>query len=1025
MLCIYKYILFFLPVFSFLVFPASFFADVPAQDNVALFKESIQPLLQERCISCHGAEQQAGRLRLDGESHVLKGGFTGPAIIPGNSENSLLIQKVRGTAEGMRMPVNGEPLSKEEILILKKWIDSGVNRGDEDDSVQDEPLTSHWAYQPRTEAQPPKVQNQEWVLNPIDHFVLAKLEERGIEPSPRAEKTTLIRRLYLDLTGLLPTPDEVSDFVQDESPDAYEQLVDRLLASPHFGERWARHWLDLARYADSDGYEKDLPRPYAWRYRDWLIKAINDDMPFDQFTIEQLAGDLLPNASLEQKIATGFHRNTLTNTEGGVDQEEFRTKAVKDRTNTTGTVWLGLTVACAECHNHKYDAISQKEYYGLYAFFNQADEKNLSAPFPDELKKYQAAKVSYDAVHNRLESALQAYDREEFPQRFQDWLKTVRVPEVQWSVLQARNLASEVRGVTFSLLEDQSILVGGANPQKNTYTIELTTDIPAITALQIETLLHDALPGDSAGRSSNGNFVLSELTVERIHPDGKGEALELRNASADYEQNDYKASDVLDGKVETGWGVSSRQNEPHRLVVELKSPLKNDDEIRLRITLQQDYGRNHTLGRFRLLATGHALPVKADEFSYDLALILQTPAERRSAEDKLALAQYYQTRDPVRLQLQKTLDAHKATEPEYPKSFVMTLEEREEYRKTHIHERGDFLSPGEEVQPHILSVLPELIPRGDRADRLDLARWLVSPENPLTARVAVNRVWQYLFGEGLVTTPGDFGVRGEKPEYPLLIDWLANEYIRLGWSRKALIKTIVMSSVYQQSSHDRDDLMEIDPKNRLLARQNRFRLEAEVLRDTALQVSQLLVPKIGGPSIKPPLPKGIAELGYANSVKWNESEGEEKYRRGLYIFFQRTVPYPMLITFDCPDSNEAAVYRDRSNTPLQALFLLNSPAFFECAQHLGDRILTDGDGSVPEKIQQVFQICLCREPTSEEVTRLGRVFNDYYQTCLRHPVQAREMILDDPPQGTSTAEAATWVAIARTLMNLEEFMTRE
>ena len=580
--------------------------------------------------------------------------------------------------------------------------------------------TNHWAFVAPVRPAVPAPGN------PIDAFVRARLGKEKIAPSPEANRATLLRRLSFDLTGLPPSIDEVDAFLNDPSASAYENVVDRLLGSPHFGEQWGRHWLDLARYADSDGYETDAIRPTAYYYRDWVIGAINADMPFDRFTTEQLAGDLLPDAKQEQQKATGFHRQTLTNKEGGVDQEEYRCKATVDRVNTTATVWLGLTVGCAECHNHKYDPISQREYYQMYAFFNDASERDLVFADPSS-------------------------------------------------------------------------------------------------------------PPDLIG--------------------------------------------------------------PPR---------------------------------------------------------------------------------PIRIPIMSRADPA---------------------RKTHIHERGDFLRKGEEVEPGTLRVLHALKARNEKPDRLDLAQWFMSRDNPLTTRVAANDIWQHLFGRGLVNTPADFGTRGERPSHPELLDWLATEFPRLNWSRKALIKLIVMSATYRQSSHYRPELAERDPQNLLLARQNRLRLPAENVRDAHLAVSGLLTRTVGGPSVRPPMPADIAAIGYAGSIKWKESEGPDRYRRGLYTFFQRTVPYPMLTTFDAPDSNTTCTRRDRSNTPLQALALLNDRTFFECAETLG-RSLAGLSGSREQIIAQGFKRCFAREPRPEELER----------------VQA--FLEKQPPE-------LAWVAIARTLMNLDEFITRE
>lgn len=983
----------------------------------AFFIEQVQPILQTKCISCHGPAQQMGNLRLDKPSFAIKGGFNGPAVSEREPENSLLIRKVLGAAEGERMPMGMDPLNEEEISVLKRWVSSGFN-WPTDEGQEDEPISNHWAFLPRAEVQPPKVSHTEWALNPIDQFVLHPLEEKGFLPSLPASRETLIRRLYLDIIGLLPTPEEVESFVDDDSPNAYEEVVDRLLASPHYGERWGRHWLDLARYADSDGYEKDSPRPYAWRYRDWVIEALNRDLPFDQFTIQQLAGDLLPNASLDQKRATGFHRNTLTNREGGVDFEEFRVKSVKDRTNTTGQVWLGLTIACAECHNHKYDPISQEEYYGLFAFFNTAEEDDLSAPFENELRSYQENKIKFDSVHHRLVEALDTYRGEQFPDRFNQWLNNVTLPPERWELLQPLTMSSAVEGVTFALLDDRSILVGGKRPNDDTYTVEFSTHLKGITAFQLETLPHDGFRKKGSGRSNDGDFVITEV---KLLVDDK--PVPLQNASADLEAKGWSAGLVLDGSAATGWSVEQQANRPHRLVVQTGEPLGRGESTILKLVIEQAHGAIHTLGRFRIFATTHDQPVEARDMPVSVVRALRKSSHERTPDERSMLIDFYKERDSIYREIEQTIDKHRETEPRYPNTFIQAFKANP--RDTYLMERGDFLRPGKRVEPHVPSILSAIRPRSNTPDRLDLARWLVDPQHPLTARVAVNRIWQSLFDVGLVETSEDFGTRGEKPSHPELLDWLANEFIRLGWSQKQLIKRIVLSNTYRQSSAMRNELFDIDPKNKLLYRQNRFRLQAEILRDISLQASGLLNRAIGGSSIRPPLPEDIADLGYAYSVRWEPSQGAEQYRRGLYIFFQRTVPFPMLMTFDCPDSNVSISRRTRSNTPLQALTLLNDPVFFECAQQLAGRILTEGPSSTQERIVFAFQLCLSRNPTEPELNRLRRLFNELYQLHLKHSTQSHVIAIRQSDADASAIEKDTWTAFGRTLMNLEEFMTRE
>ncbi len=830
---------------------------VPSDSANIDFQREIQPILKAHCLECHGPEQQKAGLRLDNKRDFFAGGDVGPIVEPGNGEESELLYRVTSEDEFERMPPKGAGLTASEVDLLRDWINQGAAWPAEADANAATSIQSdHWAFQTPVRPDPPEVANPDRVRNPIDAFILRKLDELGIEPAPEAERSTLIRRLSLDLTGLLPSPEMVEAFVEDDRPEAYEEVVDQLLGSPHYGERWGRHWLDLARYADSDGYEKDSPRPDAFRYRDWVIDAFNRDLPFDQFTTEQLAGDLLPEANLDQKAAAGFHRNTLTNREGGVDQEEYRVAAVLDRVNTTGTIWLGLTVGCAQCHTHKYDPILQREYYEMFAFFNSVDELDVPAPTPEEQAAYDQAKAAFDADHEPLKAAVKAFLKDELPARQADW---------------ERQLAS------------------------------------------------------------------------------KAEA----KAKADSAE-------------------------------------------------------------------------KTDPLPEDVVEILAVPDEERQEDQAKRLTEYYRSIDAELLKREKAVADHAKKAPKAPEAKVRTFTEQTEPRATHMLIRGDFLRPGEEVEPGTPGVLHAFESEAQRPNRLDLARWLLAKENPLTARVTVNRTWLHLFGRALVPTVEDFGIQGEPPSHPELLDWLATEYQRLGWSHKALLKTIVMSATYRQASAIRPELIEIDPQNVWLARQNRFRLEAEIVRDVSLAASGLLSTTIGGPSVRPPQPEGISDLTYAGAAKWEVSSGDDRYRRGMYTFFRRTSPYPMLLTFDAPDANVCDALRERSNTPLQALTLLNDEVFVECAQALARRIFAEtGCDCVEMRLALAFRLCLAREPTEQELSILQQLHDRLLEECEADPEAARWFAGEALPEGIEPAEAATWVGLARTILNLDEFVTRE
>jgi hypothetical protein len=952
----------------------------------------------------------------------------------------------------MPPPGEGEPLTDGEVSLLRAWIDQGA-RWPDDADPRAAPRTDHWSFQPVRRPPLPDAATDPWVRQPIDAFVLAELRRQGIEPSPEADKATLLRRVWLDLVGLPPPPQEVESYLRDASPDGYERVVERLLASPHYGERFGRHWLDLARYADSDGYEKDLPRPHAWRYRQWVIQAINDDLPFDQFTIEQLAGDLLPGATLEQRVATGFHRNTLINREGGIDPEEDRVKRTVDRTNTTGAVWLGLTVGCAQCHSHKYDPISQREYFGLYAFFNNLDEIDIPAPVTLEGEaQYQAALAQFQRRQAKLQADIDAYIRDQLPAQQAVWEEAfTKSPKGTWQVLTPLSATSSA-GATLAILDDGSVLASGTNPDTDTYTLVVETDLRAITALRLEALPDPSLGASGPGRTPHGNFVLSELRVAaepKLPARGDGTnaapkesaperpAVALRNASASFAQGqdgkEFPPEAVIDGKLEkTGWAVAPQFGRRHEAVFETAADLGFEAGTRLVITLQQQFGQQHTLGRFRLAVTTDPRPVRAGGLPDEVRAALATAAPQRTDQQREAITAYYKTIDAGLQKLTAKIAAHQAKQPQRSDaSQAQVLTEHSPARPTHLLIRGDFLRPGASVEPGVPEVLPPL-PAGDGPpNRLALAQWLVSPDNPLTPRVTVNRAWQTFFGRGLVDTSHDFGTQGSLPSHADLLDWLASELISHGWRLKELHRQIVLSAAYRQTSAARPELLDRDPYNRLLARQNRLRVEAEVVRDLALAASGLLEPRIGGPSVRPPQPGDIASLGYAGSVKWVESTGADRFRRGLYTFFQRTVPYPMFMDFDAPDSNLACTRRERSNTPLAALTLQNDPVFVECAQALARRLIRDVPGhNNPNcdrqgRAKYAFLVTLSRVPSPEEqnvIADLHQQAEDYFE---KHPQEAKLLTGSLPrPEAVSDANLAAWTVVARTMLNLDELITR-
>jgi hypothetical protein len=1019
-------------------------------------------------------------LRLDVPGDAVRGGDSGPAFEAGKSAGSLLVKYIAGLDPDIVMPPEGYKFSNDEVALFRAWIDQGAKWPD-DSSGNGKVDTRHWSFQPIRRPGDPKVKSEDWVRNPIDRFVVAKLEHLQIAPSPEANRRTLIRRLSLDLLGLPPTPAEIREFLDDTRPDAYDLLVDRLLTSPHFGERWGRHWLDLARYADSDGYEKDSPRPFAWRYRNWVIDAINNDMPFDQFTIEQLAGDLLPNATVEQKVATGFHRNTLTNKEGGVDQEEFRVNAVIDRVNTTSTVWLGLTMACSQCHSHKYDPLLMHEYYGMFAFFNQGNEVDLPAPLPAEAAAYAQAKTAYAAAHAPYLAAIADFEKTQLPDRLTAWEQGLDKSSLPtWTILEPTSIAA-TGGVKFVRQADGSYLATGENKPVETYTLQFQGGMEGFTAFRLDAIPDPSLAAHGPGRTPHGNFVLSEVrAVVSFAGEAEPRPVAWGAASADFSQDKWPVAAAVDGDAKTGWAVSPQFGKRHVAVFETKSILDVPDGATLTIVLDQQYGSQHTIGRFRLSATTMPRPVQLDGFPDEVAAVLAKPyAQRTNAEQKKLMAQYA-ILDPELAKLRQAEAEHAKQAPALPATRAQTLAEISPPRKTHIHVRGDFLRKGEEVQPHTPAVLHTFRGSAGRpANRLDLARWLVDPSNPLTARVTMNRIWKNLFGQALVTSVDDFGTRGEKPSHPELLDWLAAEFVTpsysLGkggaagavapfganasgpqdratksselripnselqaaptrppllrgggaWSMKRMIKLIVNSAAYRQSSQPRSDLLERDPRNSLLARQGRFRVEAEVLRDACLAASGLLAPTIGGPSVRPKQPAGISELTYAGSARWVESTGPDRYRRGLYTWFQRTSPYPMLMTFDAPESNVTCTRRDRSNTPLQALTLLNDPVFHECAQALGRRMIAERPANSASRLAFALELCVGRAPNEGESQELADLLADFRKLAESDRPAASKLVGNPKPADAELVETAAAVALARILLNLDETITRE
>ncbi len=1010
------------------------------------FARDIQPIFANHCFKCHSAKKASGQLRLDTKTLAMKGGISGAVIIPGNSKESLLLRRILGTDGGTggeaRMPMGGPPLNPSEINLIRNWIDLGANwPGVEQDSE----LKKHWSYVKPVRPQLPEVKHKNWVRNPIDSFILARMEKENLPPSKEADRVTLLRRVYLDLIGLPPSPQEVDDFLADSSPEAYEKAVDRLLVSPHFGERWARPWLDLARYADSHGYEKDRPRT-MWKYRDWVIDAINKDMPFDQFTIEQLAGDMLAKPSNDQLIATGFHRNTMLNQEGGVDDEEARWETIIDRVNTTATVWLGSTIACAQCHNHKYDPFSQKEYYKLFAFFDSHEynllvmpgsegwviEPELELPTPEQAVK---RKEMLEAIKS-LEAKLKTSSPELDAARAK-WLDELRKEPGQWIALDpvAFNSAG---GTKLEKLADKSLLAKGDHPVEETYSItaQIPPSLPRMTALRLEVMADESLPHGGPGRDPYGNFVLSGIEVFAA-----SNRVKLANAAANDSigRPDLKqlfSNDPQTGK--SGWMIDATRDEKRlnrEIVFTCAEPISPQAGMTLTIKVRQ-IGRvvAQGLGRIRLSVTSSDHPESIVSLPVRFRPLLDLSVEKLSQPQRQALSdQFLQTTPILKRERDRLRELRTGLENlGIVKAQIIREKPSFERPSTELRERGNYMSRGERVYaatPAILHSWPEDAPY----NRLGLARWLASKENPLTARVMVNRFWEAIFGRGIVETSEDFGAQSSPPTHPELLDWLAVEFMQperggAAWGMKRMIRLIVTSATYRQDSSVKPSLLERDPYNRLLARGPRFRLEAEIIRDSALAASGLLSPRIGGQAVYPRQPEGIWMNPYdGSSIKWTTSKGEDLYRRSLYTFIRRTAPYPMMTTFDATSREYCTVRRVRTNTPLQALNLLNDGAVFEMASALARRMMTEVSGAIDERMTFGFRLCLARKPGETEVRRLAELFRQQLE-IYRLDLEGAKKIAQGSGAADNKgdpAEVAAWTMVANVLLNLDEMLSKE
>jgi hypothetical protein len=1042
------------------------------------FTRDIRPILANNCLLCHGPDASARKadLRLDVREGAVLVREGKAAIVPGKPDKSELFLRITTTDKDDLMPPakTGKKLTKQQIDLVKRWIEEGA------------PYVKHWAFVKPERPAVPDVKDP-WIRTEIDRFILARLQKEGLKPTAEADRHALVRRLSLDLTGLPPTIAEADAFAGDKAPDAYEKLVDRLLESPAYGERWGRVWLDLARYADSQGYAEDRAR-VIWAFRDWVIKAINANQPFDQFTVEQLAGDLLPGATESQMHATAFHRNTLTNTEGGTDDEEFRNNAIVDRVNTTMAVWMGLSFNCAQCHDHKYDPFSQEEFFRVFAYFNQSEDN--------------------DAADDRPTLPIYSEDQRKQKQDWDDELAalqgTLDRPTPELEAARRKWEAHLAQPLSWRVLEGALTTAGKSS------TLKVTTDLPTIAGLRVEPAgaklsLSTASAGGTAPKARIVRFELPgkgrilHLAEVQVFSGGENVALkgkakqssteyggEAKRANDGNTNGDYNANSVCHtGTEDNAWwevdlgktvpiekvviwnrtdggdGISARMktykisllDEARKPVDERKSdayPKPSTDysfdgtrEIALKaanglyvaekpVVLAKDtvllIKIDGAAGPVKVQATDDVRVQAGAAVPPDVQALLKKTEGERSKDEAAKVAAYHRTIAPELAPTRDKATAVKKQLEGLKPATVPVMKELAENRrrKTQIQLRGNFLVKGKEVTEGVPGVFHPF-PANEPKNRLGLARWLVHPDNPLTSRIVANRHWEQLFGAGLMSTSEDWGVRGEMPSHPELLDWLATELPRTGWDLKKFVKLIVTSAVYRQSSQVTPDLIARDPSNRLLARGPRFRLSAEAVRDQALAVSGLLSRKMFGPSVYPPQPKSGLSAAFSNSTDWEPSKGEDRWRRGLYTFWRRSVPYPSMATFDAPDSFVCTVKRIPTNTPLQALVTMNDPVYVECCQALARKVVAEGGATAKDRATFAFRSALARPPKDAELASLVSL---YEKSKARYAADAKRALamatepLGPAPQGADVAELAAWTVVGNVLINLDEMFLK-
>ncbi len=1031
-------------------------AAVIAADPAIDFNRDIRPLLSDRCFACHGpdAEDRQAGLRLDLREPAatsLDSGAT--AIVPGDSAGSELTARITSTDPDVVMPPPhvGKPITPEEAELLSRWIAAGAE------------YRGHWAFERVERPAVPEVREPAWTKTPIDRFILARLEAEGLAPNPEADRVTLARRAALDLTGLPPDPAAVDAFLADTAPDAYERYVDTLLVSPHYGERMAIEWLDAARYADSSGYQTDSSRQ-NWPWRDWLIGAFNDNLPFDRFTVHQLAGDMLEEPTRDQIVATGFNRNHRLNGEGGIIAEEWRIETVIDRVETTGQTWLGLSVGCARCHDHKYDPLSQREFYSLFALFNNVPETGTNqgsahrgggnvdpvyeTPTPEQQQELaRLAKVVADA-EAAVAAEVAAIDPlvAEWEQSLSPMIAT---GERVWQPFEPLELSS-AGGATFRRSEDGTWFVEGANPPRDTYEFESLLPGQSFGGLKLEVLPDPSLAAGGFGRAGNGNIVVSKIEVE-IEPAEGGDPVPVKlvRAEADYEQKNWPAAAVLAGQKGKGWAIDGNdpaKREPRQLVVFPAARVNVSENSRLVVRIRQEAFDGHNVGRFRLTVTEGdptLMGVGGLTIPEPVQAALAVSGDKRSNEQQQALRTFYREKvdGPIK-RAEAAREAATKSLADFRRKLPTAMVMKEgPPRDAFVLIRGEYDKRGEKVAPGLPEFLPPL-PEGSQADRLGLARWVISRDNPLTARVWVNRIWERFFGTGLCKTSENLGSQAEYPSHPELLDWMAAEFMegtslpavngrRAGpWDMKAFVKLLVTSSVYRQAATVTPEKLARDPVNRLLARAPRIRLPGEIVRDQALSAAGLLVPTIGGPSVRPWMPDGVWDetSKYGDLRGYKPDTGPDRYRRSMYTIWKRTAAPPTMLLFDAPNRETFQVKRSRTNTPLQALALLNETTFVEAAQALAKRMLAEGGDTPGPRIARGFQLAIGRRPTEAELATLVAGFEADRDAFAAEQAAAESFAgfgLVPPPEGVPPAEFAAYALAANVIINLDEFVMRE